>query len=141
MSREDYNCIEEQVIIEGVSAIRRRKASPARKTRELYLHCPMQFVKMLANARIPAAAWPLALWVIWHHMVSSGGAASITSTFAARAGINSRAARRHAVAALEASRLFQVSRAGTAAVKIALGPPLKNLLAPANSASTFTQDQ
>ena len=128
MSRGPSNYIEEQVFIDGVSAIRRRKGSPVQKAREPYLYCPMQCVTALANAKIPASAWPLALWVIWHHVVSSGGAAPISAAFAARAGIDSRAARRHAVAALEASGLFQVSRTGTAAVQIALGHPIKTLL-------------
>lgn len=133
--------IEEEVVIDGVPAIRRRQRQTIRKAREPYLHISMGCVTALAAAGIPATAWPLALWVIWHHMVSSGGAASMSTSFAARAGVNSRAARRHAVAALEASGLFQVSRTGTAAVQIGLGPALTTLLAPAKSAATFTEER
>ena len=141
MSRGASDYIEEEVIIDGVSAIRRRQRQTVRTAREPYLHISMGCVTALAAAGIPATAWPLALWVIWHHIVSTGCAASISTSFAARAGIDSRSARRHAVGALEASGLFQVSRTGTAAVQIALGPALKTLLAPAKSAATFTQEQ
>ena len=141
MSRGSPNYIEEQVVIEGVSAIRRRNSAPARKAHKPYLYLPMACVTALSKANLSATAWALALWVIRHHVVSSGGAAPISATFAARAGIDSRAARRHAVAALEASGLFNVSRTGTAAVQIALGPPLKILLAPAKGAATFTRER
>jgi len=135
----DY--IEEEVVVDGVPAIRRRQRQTVRKVREPYLHTPMACVTALAAAGIPATAWPLALWVIWHHMVSSGGAAIISTSFAARAGIASRAARRHAVGALETSGLFQVSRTGTAAVQIALAPPLKVLLRPAEKVTTSTPER
>ena len=141
MSRGASNYIEEEVVIDGVPAIRRRQRQTVRKAQEPYLHISMGCVTALAAAGIPATAWPLALWVIWHHIVSSGCAASISTSFAARAGVDSRAARRHAVAALEASGLFQVSRTGTAAVQIALGPALKTLLASAKSAVTFAQER
>lgn len=141
MRRVAAEYLEEEVIIDGVPAIRRRQRQTVRKAREPYLHISMGCVTALAAAGIPATAWPLALWVIWHHMVSSGGAASISTSFAARASIDSRAARRHAVGALEASGLFQISRTGTAAVQIALGPALKTLLAPGKSAVTFTQER
>ena len=141
MKRVVADYIEEEVFIDGVSAVRRRKGSPHRKAHKPYLYLPMECVAALGNANLSSTAWPLALWVIWHHMVSPGGAAPISATFAARAGIESRAARRHAVVALEASGLFHVSRTGTAAVQIALGPALKTLLAPAKSAVTFTQER
>ena len=141
MTRVVADYIEEEVVIDGVSAVRRRHRQTVRKAREPYLHISMDCVTTLAVAGIPTTAWSLALWIIWHHMVSSGGAAPISATFAARAGIESRAARRHAVVALEASGLFHVSRTGTAAAQIALGPALKTLLAPAKSAVTFTQER
>ena len=141
MSRGASSYIEEEVVVDGVPAIRRRQRQTVRKAQEPYLHITMGCVTALAAAGISATAWPLALWVIWHHIVSSGCAASISTSFAARAGVDSRAARRHAVAALEASGLFQVSRTGTAAVQVALGPALKTLLVPDKSAATFTKER
>lgn len=111
----DYN--EEAVVVDGVSAIRRRKAKPVRQAREHYLHITMACVTALGKSGIPAAAWPLALWVIWHHTVAKSPAC-ITTQFASRAGIEGRSARRHALAALEASGLFQVRRNGTKAVQV-----------------------
>jgi hypothetical protein len=140
MSQGSSNYIEEHVFIDGVSATRKRKDSPERKSREYYLHCPMGCVTALANAKIPSTAWPLALWIIWNHRVSSGGPASISNSFAGRAGVDGRAARRHAVGALEASGLFQIFRNGTAAIKITPSPSLKDMLSRAKSKTTSTQE-
>lgn len=140
MSQGSPKYTEEHVFIDGVSAIRKRKDAPKRKSHEYYLHCPMGCVTALANAKIPSAAWPLALWIIWNHMVSSGGHASISNSFAGRAGVDGRAARRHAVGALEDSGLFQIFRNGTAAVKITPSPSLKNMLSRAKSKATSTQE-
>jgi hypothetical protein len=118
--------IEEEVIVDGVRAIRKRKAPTPRKAKELYLHVPMTCITAIAEAKIPAKAWPLALWIIWHHKVSSGKAATISETFAIRAGIATRAGRRHAIDALAANNLFEVTRNGKEAVRISLG---KNLVA------------
>lgn len=112
----DY--IEEEVVVDGIRAIRRRKAGSARKAREPYIHLPMSCITVMAAARIPAKAWPLALWVLWHHIVAKRPAA-VTAKFALRAAIDNRAARRHAVEALVASGLFNASRLGTEATKVA----------------------
>ena len=128
MKRVAADYIEEEVVVDGVPAIRRRHRQTAQKAKEPYLHISMACVTALAAESIPAAAWPLALWVIRHHMVSSGGAASISATFAARAGIDSRAARRYAVDALEASGMFAVARNGTEAAKVSPSGKLKRLL-------------
>ena len=110
----DYT--EEEVVVDGVRAIRRRKAQPVRQAREHYLRIPMACITALGKAGFPASAWPLALWVIWYHTVAKSPAC-ITTQFASRAGIEGRSARRHALAALEASGLFQVRRNGTKAVQ------------------------
>jgi len=113
------NYIEEAVVVvDGVRAIRRRKSQPASKSPEIYLHVPMACITALAKAEIPATAWPLALWVIWHHMVVKRPV-GITADFAARAGISGRAARRYAVEALAASGLFHVLRKRTRATEVA----------------------
>ena len=119
----DYT--EDEVVVDGVRAIRRRKAKPVRQAREHYLYIPMACISALGKAGIPAAAWPLALCVIWHHTVAKSPAC-ITTQFALRAGIEGRGARRHALAALEASGLFQVCRDGTKAVQVS---PMANLAA------------
>ena len=123
----DYT--EEEVEVDGVRAIRRRKAKPVLQAREYYLHIPMACITALGKAGIPAAAWPLALWVIWHHTVARNPAC-ITTQFASRAGVEGRSARRHALAALEASGLFQVCRNGTKAVQVS---PMANLAAMART--------
>lgn len=121
----DY--VEEEVCVDGVQAIRRRKPGPARKTRELYLRVPMACITALGKAELSATAWPLALWVLWHHIVAKCPAA-ITTKFALRAGIVSRAARRYALEALSTSGLFLVSRNGTRAITVAPNATLKGLM-------------
>ena len=121
----DYT--EEEVVVDGVRAIRRRKAQPVRQAREHYLRIPMACITALGKAGVPASAWPLALWVIWHHTVAKSPAC-ITTQFASRAGIEGRSARRHALAALEASGLFQVRRNGTKSVEILPVPNLTTML-------------
>lgn len=129
----DLEFTEETIVVDGVTATRRRKISPPRKTQEYYLHIPMKYIEALSLTKISAAAWSLALWVLWHHTVTRGKPAVISATFAARAGIKDRSARRHAIDALEISGLFTVIRKGTQAAKItlaaklrALGPSIKN---------------
>lgn len=119
---------EERIVIDGVSAIRRRKRLPPRKASEPYLHIPMKCIEALSTANISASAWALALWVIWHYVVTHGRAASISATFASRAGIQARSARRHAIESLAASKLFDISRNGTEAIKIVPGARLKALI-------------
>ncbi len=121
----DYT--EEEVVVDGVRAIRRRKAQPVRQAREHYLRIPMACITALGKAGVPASAWPLALWVIWHHTVAKSPAC-ITTQFASRAGIEGRSARRHALAALKASGLFQVRRNGTKSVEILPVPNLTTML-------------
>jgi len=119
--------IEEEVLVDGVRAIRRRKSGPARTAQEHYLHLPVACITALGGAGLPATAWPLALWVLWHYVVTRCPAA-VTADFALRAGIVGRAARRYAVEALETSGLFHVSRDGTRAIAIAPGPALKAMV-------------
>lgn len=119
--------LEEEICVDGVRAIRRRKQGSIRKSQELYLYLPMSCVTALADAKLCAAAWPLALWVMWHHIVAKRPVA-VTSQFALRAGVASRAARRHAVEALAASRLFHVSRNGTTAATVAPTTTLKAMM-------------
>ena len=121
----DYT--EEEVVVDGVRAIRRRKAQPVRQAREHYLRIPMACITALGKAGVPASAWPLALWVIWHHTVAKSPAC-ITTQFASRAGLEGRSARRHALAALEASGLFQVRRNGTKSVEVLPVPNLTTML-------------
>jgi hypothetical protein len=122
------NYIEKAVVVDGVHAIRRRKSRPASKSSELYLHVPMPCITALGRAAIPATAWPLALWVLWYHMVVRRPA-SVTAEFASRAGIDGRAARRYAVEALATSGLFHVSRYGTQAVRVAPNAALMAMMA------------
>ncbi len=127
MNHASAHYIEEEVVVDGVSAIRRRKPRRARETQEPFLHVPMACITALGKAEIPAKAWPLALWVIWHHIVVKRPA-GVTAKFAVRAGIPGRAARRYAVEALATSGLFYVSRKGTQAVTVAPSAALKALL-------------
>lgn len=120
----DTEFTEETVVIDGVTATRRRKASAPPKAPEYFLHIPMKYVEALSIAKISAAAWSLALWVLWHHTVTRGKPATISATFAARAGIKDRSARRHAVELLEASGFFKVTRKGKEAAKITLAAEL-----------------
>ncbi len=124
----EHGYIEEEVTIDGVLAIRRRKAPTTRKAKGHFLHVPMTCIAALAEAEIPAKAWALALWIIWHHMVSRGEEATVSAAFAKKAGIEGRSARRHAVNALEVSGLYELSRQGTEAVRVRLGQKLKSLL-------------
>jgi len=64
MSRGASDYIEEEVVIDGVPAIRRRQRQTVRKAQEPYLHISMGCVTALAAAGLPATAWPLALWVL-----------------------------------------------------------------------------
>lgn len=121
--------VEEEVLVDGVPAIRRRKLQPPRKQRPAYLLIPMGCVEALSTAKLPSAGWSLALWIIWQHKVSSGEAAMISSKFATRAGIQFRAGRRHALASLEATGLFQVTRNGKQTVRVSLGTKFKEILA------------
>lgn len=116
---------EDTVVLDGVSAIRRRKNLPARKPKEPYLHIPMKCLEALCAVKLTANAFSLALWIIWHYTVTRGSPASISATFASRAGVTDRAARRYAIAALEASGLFDIRRNGTEATKIMPGEHLK----------------
>lgn len=120
----EHGYVEDEVVIDGLLAVRRRKAPTTRKAKGHFLHVPMTCVTTLAEAEIPAKAWPLALWIIWHHMVSRGEAATVSAAFAKKAKIEGRSARRHAVNALEASGLFELNRHGREAVKLSLGSEL-----------------
>jgi len=120
--------VEETVVIDGIEAVRRRKKGAARKRGAAYLHIQMECVGMFSEARLPSAGWPLGLWVIWHYMVSSGQAASVTATFAERAGVKTRATRRHALSALEASGLFEVTRKGKESIRVSPSPRLQAVL-------------
>jgi len=120
--------IEDKVVVDGVSAIRRRKNSPARKLKEPYLHIPMKCLEALCAAKLTAHAFSLALWIIWHYTVTRGSPTIISAKFASRAGINDRAARRYAIAALEGSGLFDVQRKGTEATKLNPADSLKAIL-------------
>jgi hypothetical protein len=124
----DKNFIEETVVIDGVTAVRRRKAKFSEGKRSPYLHVPMECMSILANADLPPSGWKLAIWILWHHRVSSGEAATISATFANRAGLTTRATRRYAVDALEETGLFDVIRKGKAAARINLGAKLKSAL-------------
>ena len=119
---------EEIVVIDGVTAVRRRQINATHKKRSPYLHVPMECVTILASTNLSAGGWPLALWIIWYHRVSSGEAAAVTAAFAKRAGLATRSARRCAVAALEATGLFEVTRRGNMALGISLGAQLKSAL-------------
>jgi hypothetical protein len=119
---------EEKIVVDGVTAIRRRKKLSPRKAQEYYLRISMKCIEALSAANISATAWPLALWVIWHYMVTQGSAASISATFASRAGIQGRAARRYAIKSLADSMLFEILRSGTEAVKITPASQLKTLI-------------
>ena len=123
-----HSFIEEKVTVDGVAAVRRRAVKSLQKTHEPYLHIPMTCIMVLSEAKIPATAWSLALWIIWHYIVSSGKSASISASFASKAGITDRPARRYAVNALEASGLFDVSRHGKEAAKVAPRAELKATL-------------
>jgi hypothetical protein len=129
VKRATADYVDEEVIVGGVHAVRRRKAQIAREARELYLHLPMASITALGRASIPAAAWPLALWVLWHQIVAKRPA-SITAEFASRAGIFERAARRYAVDALATSGLFHVTRSGTRATKISPNAVLEAVARP-----------
>jgi hypothetical protein len=123
---------EDRVVIDGVPAIRRRKVQPPRKASQPYLHKPMKCIEELSKANIPANAWALALWVIWHYGETHGSAASISGTFASRAGIKGRSARRYAIESLAASMLFEILRSGTEAIKITPASQLKALISRAS---------
>jgi len=118
----------ENVVVDGVAATRRRKIQPTRKSKKLYLNIPMACISALSSKEISAKAWPLALWVLWHFIVSGGKPTNISTAFALKAGIEGRSARRHAVNALEASGLFIVSRIGREATNIVPGSHLQNTL-------------
>ena len=120
--------VEEEVVVDGVTAVRRRRVNVTPERQAPFLHVPMECVKILSTSSLPSAGWSLGLWIIWHYVVSSGGAAAVTTVFASRAGVPKRAARRHAVAALEATGLFEVTRKGRDAVRISPGPKLKAAL-------------
>jgi hypothetical protein len=124
----DKSFIEETVIIDGVTAVRCRKAKFSDGKRSPYLYVPMKAMTILAEADIPPSGWKLVIWVLWHNRVSSGEATTVSATFAKRAGLNTRAARRYAVAALEATGLFDVIRKGKAAAKVTPGSQLKTML-------------
>ena len=123
------NYIEEAVVVDGVQAIRRRKSRPPSKSPELYLHVPMACITALGQAEIPASAWSLALWVLWHHMVARRPA-SVSAEFGSRAGMAGRPARRYAVDALAASGLFHVSRNGTRTLTVAPNAALREMVRP-----------
>jgi hypothetical protein len=125
---QDEAFVYEPSEVDGIAAVRRRKVKSGSKTRRHYFYAPMDCMVLLANADLPPSGWKLAIWVLWHHRVSSGGAATISATFAKRAGLNTRAARRYAVAALEATGLFDVIRKGKAAAKVTPGSQLKTML-------------
>ena len=125
----DVEFIEEKVVIDGIEAVRRRKKDVTQKRGAAYLHIQMECVSMLSRAGLPSAGWSLGLWVIWYYMVSSGQAASITATFAERAGVKTRATRRHAISALEASGLFDLNQKGKEAAKVS---PTSKLMAALN---------
>jgi hypothetical protein len=123
--------IDEEVLVDGVRAIRRRKSGTTRRSQEPYLHLPMACITALGGAGLSAAAWPLALWVLWHHVVFKRPAA-VTAAFASRAGTVGRAARRYAVEALEASGLFHVTRNGTRATMVSPSATLKAMVKPSS---------
>lgn len=118
---------EETIVVDGITATRRRKISSSSKASQHYLHIPMKYIEALSMTKISSAAWSLALWILWHHKVTRGKPATISATFAARAGIKDRSARRYAIDALEASGLFEVIRKGTEAAKITPGNKLQAL--------------
>ena len=119
---------QETVVADGITAIRRRKNLSSRKACEPYLHIPMVCLEALSKARLPTSAFSLALWVIWHFTVTRGGAASISASFASQAGIADRSARRYAIAALEASGLFEAQQRGKEATRVVPSGQLKALL-------------
>ena len=108
--------------------IRYQEHRDGQKSPDYYLHIPMACITALASKEISAKAWPLALWVLWQYRVSGGKPVTISTTFAQKAGVEGRSARRHAVNALEATGLFVVTRDGTEAAKIAPGEDLKTTM-------------
>ena len=83
--------------------IRYQEHRDGQKSPDYYLHIPMACITALASKEISAKAWPLALWVLWQYRVSGGKPVTISTTFAQKAGVEGRSARRHAVNALEAT--------------------------------------
>ena len=127
MSPKVQQYTEERVVIDGVAAVQRRLVAPPRKAQELYLYIPLRALDALAEADLPAAAWPLALRVIWHWTVTKTPA-SVGAEFASRARIEGRSSRRYAIQALETSRLFVAARSGKHAVNVSPSDALAKLL-------------
>ena len=120
--------VEEEVWIDGVKAIRRRKIKATTQRNAPYLHVPMACFEALGAVKLASAGWQLAIWVIWHYVVTSGEAVSISAAFAAKAGIHSRAARRHAIASLQNTDLFEVTHDGKKAASVSVGKKMRKIL-------------
>ena len=127
MSVSSQQFIEERVVVDGVRAIRKQKARAPVKAKELYLHISMRGIEAMTQAKLPANAWALAIWIVWRYMVTKKPAV-ISAEFALRAGIVDRSGRRYAIDALEASGLFIVTRSGKLAAKVSPSDGFAKLL-------------